>query len=253
MRIAHNVVLPDSPESLRRAAPRLHDFAYAYLKGLLLGGGLNPGDRISSDGVGRRLSISRAPVSDAIRRLTVEGLLEILPQVGCRVVRPVASETRDLYELFGATEGVIARLAAERRSASDAERFERQCAALAATRGLPDDPDARFVELRKRNRRRYEMLHELARSPSSTAIGESFWDRSDFLIRVAFGPRDLPSFVRAGHAALVGAVVKGDGPAAELSTRRYLVRLGQEVAELLEHESRSVQSGGSKRSPSSII
>lgn len=234
MRPALNVVLPEAPDSLRRGAPRLHDLAYAYLKSLLLAGGLDPGDQISSDGVGRVLSISRAPVSDAIRRLAVEGLLEILPQVGCRVVRPVPAEVKDLYELFGAIEGVIARLAAERRSAVEADRFARQCAALASAAGLPGEPDARFVELRQRNRRRYEMLHELARSPLSTAVGESFWDRSDFFIRVAFGARDLPPFVKAGHAAFVAAVVAGDGPAAELETRRYLVHLGQHVAELLE-------------------
>src|SRR5215212_8763233 len=151
MRAPLKLVLPDAPESLRRGTPRLHDLAYAYLKGLLLGGGLDPGDQISSEGVGRVLSISRAPVTDAIRRLTVEGLLEILPQVGCRVVRPVPAEVKDLYELFGATEGVIARLASERRTAGEAEHFERRCAALASAAGLPDDPDARFVELRKRN------------------------------------------------------------------------------------------------------
>jgi DNA-binding GntR family transcriptional regulator len=239
MRAALNIDLPDAPDSLRRGTPRLHDLAYAYLKGLLLGGGLDPGDRISSEGVGRVLSISRAPVTDAIRRLTVEGLLEILPQVGCRVVRPVPAEVKDLYELFGATEGVIARLAAERRSAVQADHFERRCAILASAAGLPDDPNARFVELRQRNRRRYEMLHGLARSPLSTGIGESFWDRSDFFIRVAFGARDLPAFVRTGHAAFVAAVVAGDGPTAEHETRRYLVRLGQHVAELLELRSRS--------------
>ncbi|MDP1752448.1 MAG: GntR family transcriptional regulator [Reyranella sp.] len=239
MRTTLNVVLPDASEALWRGAPRLHDLAYAYLKGLLLGGGLDPGDQISSEAVGRVLSISRAPVTDAIRRLSVEGLLEILPQVGCRVVSPVPAEVKDLYELFGATEGVIARLAAERRSAVEADHFGRRCATLASTAGLPDEPDARFVDLRQRNRRRYEMLHELARSRLSTGIGESFWDRSDFLIRVAFGARDLPSFVKAGHAAFVAAVVAGDGPTAELETRRYLVRLGQDVAELLERRNRS--------------
>jgi DNA-binding GntR family transcriptional regulator len=239
MRAALNVDLPDAPQSLRRSTPRLHDLAYAYLKGLLLGGGLDPGDQISSEGVGRVLSVSRAPVTDAIRRLTVEGLLEIQPQVGCRVVRPVPGEVKDLYELFGATEGVIARLAAERRLSDEADLFERRCAVLASSTGLPNDPNARFIELRRRNRRRYEMLHELARSPLSTQIGESFWDRSDFFIRVAFGPRDLPPFVRAGHAAFVAAVVAGDGPTAEHETRRYLVRLGQHVAELLERRGRS--------------
>ena len=93
MRTSLNVVLPDAPNSLWLGTPRLHDLAYAYLKNLLLGGGLDPGDQISSEGVSRVLSVSRAPVSDAIRRLTVEGLLEILPQVGCRVVLPVPAES----------------------------------------------------------------------------------------------------------------------------------------------------------------
>jgi DNA-binding GntR family transcriptional regulator len=211
--------------------------AYAYLKGLLLGGGLDPGDQISSEGVGRVLSISRAPVSDAIRRLTVEGLLEILPQVGCRVVRPVPAEVADFYEIFGATEGVIARLAAERRSPAEGDQFGRLCAALASSAGLPDDPDARFVELRQRNRRRYEKLHELARSPLSTGIGETYWDRSDFFIRVTFGGRGLPGYVRNAHAAFIGSVVAGDGKTAEFETRRYLVRLGQDVGDVLERRS----------------
>jgi DNA-binding GntR family transcriptional regulator len=236
MRTALNVGLPDAPESLWQGTPRLHDLAYAYLKNLLLGGGLDPGDQISSEGVGRALSISRAPVSDAIRRLTVEGLLEILPQVGCRVVRPVPAEIRDLYEIFGASEGVIARWAAERRSDEEAEEFRALCASLAADDGLPADPDARFLELRRRNRRRYEMLHRLARSPLSTDSGETYWDRSDFFLRVTFGGRDLPGFVRDARAALVGAVVAGEGQTAEHVTRHYLVRLGREVADALERE-----------------
>ena len=236
MRAAINVVLPDAPDSLWRGTPRLHDLAYAYLKGLLLGGGLDPGDQISSEGVGRVLAISRAPVSDAIRRLTVEGLLEILPQVGCRVVRPVPAEVKDLYEIFGATEGVIARMAAERRSTAEAKEFRQLCATLQSEAALSQDPDARFVELRQRNRRRYEKLHELARSPLSTDIGETYWDRSDFYLRVTFGGRGLPQYVQAAHAAFVAAVVAGDGTTAERETRRYLVRLGQDVAEVLERQ-----------------
>lgn len=240
MRTTLNVVLPDAPESLWHGTPRLHDLAYAYLKGLLLGGGLDPGDQLSSEGVGRVLSMSRAPVSDAIRRLTVEGLLEILPQVGCRVVRPVPAEVRDLYEVFGATEGVIARWAAERRSEEGAEEFRALCATLASDTDLPADPDARFVELRRRNRRRYEMLHKLARSPLSTDSGETYWDRSDFLLRVTFGGRDLPGFVPDARAALVDAVVAGDGQTAEHETRQYLVRLGREVADVLERQARGL-------------
>ena len=233
MRAALNPGLPQASDELRRGSARLQDLAYGYLKGLLLAGGLDAGDQISSESVGRVLSISRAPVSDAIRRLTVEGLLEVVPQVGCRVVRPIAAEVADFYEIFGATEGVVARFAAERRSADEADTFARLCSRLASRADLPKAPSARFVELRQRNRRRYEALHALARSPLSAAIAESFWDRSDFYIRAAFGQRELPVYVRSGHRAFVAAVVAGDGPGAERETRSYLVRLGHDVAELL--------------------
>lgn len=233
MRAALNIEFPEPPEEWRRSNSRLHDGAYAYLKELLLCGGLDPGDQISSESVGRALSMSRAPVTDAIRRLTVEGLLEVVPQVGCRVVRPVAAGMADFYEIFGATEGVVARFAAERRSASQADEFARLCSNLASPADLPADPMARFVELRRRNRHRFRKLHELAQSTLSAGIGESFWDRSDFFIRVAFGSQDLPAYVRAGHAAFVAAVTRGDGATAEQETRSYLVRLGHDVAQLL--------------------
>lgn len=236
MRPALNPGLPQASAALRRDSARLQDLAYGYLKDLLLAGGLEPGDQISSESVGRVLAISRAPVGYAIRRLTGEGLLEVRPQVGCRVVRPVADGMADFYEIFGATEGVVARLAAERRSAGEAEAFEKLCARLASRADLPSDPAARFAELTRRNRRRYEALHALARSPLSAAIGESFWDRSDFYIRVAFAPRERPAYVRRGHQDFVAAVVAGDGPRAEQETRSYLVRLGHDLAEALRRQ-----------------
>jgi DNA-binding FadR family transcriptional regulator len=42
---------------------------------------------------------------------------------------------------------------------------------------------------------------------------------------VTFGGCGLPDYVKAAHAALVTAVVAGDGKTAEQETRRYLVRL----------------------------
>ncbi|MGD9749849.1 MAG: GntR family transcriptional regulator [Acidimicrobiia bacterium] len=233
MATVFKVDLPEAPAALRGANPRLHDLAYAHLKGLLLDGGLDPGDRISSEGVGRALSISRAPVGDAIRRLTMDGLLEVLPQVGVQVVTPVPGEVADFYELFAATEAVIGRLAAARRTPAEATALRQLLGNLASRADLPDDADARAAELRQRNRRRYERLHELARSPLSTGIGESFWDRSDFFLRVAFGRFQTPRYVAGSYRLVFDAVVDGDAAIAEHEIRQYLTRLGGDVAEAL--------------------
>jgi DNA-binding GntR family transcriptional regulator len=227
--------LPEASASLRSGRPRLHDLAYAYLKDLLFHGGLEPGDQISTEGVGRALSVSRAPVTDAIRRLTVEGLLEVHPQVGCRVVSPVPAEVADFYQLFAATEGVIARMAAERRTSNQAEGLRELLAMLAHQGPIPGSPEGRRAEHRRRNRRRYERLHELANTPMSTAIAESFWDRSDFFIQVAFGEQELPAHVTTSHDRLFQAVIDGDGDTAEHQTRQSLSQLGHDVALRLGH------------------
>src|SRR3546814_11189711 len=51
---------------------------------------------------------------DALRRLSIEGFVEIVPQVGCRPRRPEINEIRDFFRLFAEGEAIVAELAAER-------------------------------------------------------------------------------------------------------------------------------------------
>jgi len=233
MATSFKIDLPGAPTDLRLAGLRRHDLAYAYLKALLLDGGLEPGEHISSDGVGRALAVSRAPVSDAIRRLAMDGLLEVVPQVGCRVVTPVPGEVADFYALFASAEAVIAGFAASRRTDEQAAAFRRLLVELSPRNGLPAEPDARAVELRRRNRVRYGWLHELAASPLSAGIGAGFWDRSDFFLRVAFGRFETPRYVATAQRALFDAVIDGDAAGARHHTEEYLARLGVDVADAL--------------------
>src|SRR3546814_9224727 len=51
---------------------------------------------------------------DALRRLSIEGFVEIVPQVGCRPRRPEINEIRDFFRLFAEGDAIIAELAVER-------------------------------------------------------------------------------------------------------------------------------------------
>jgi len=50
----------------------------------MLDGGLEPDDLISTDEVAKALRISRAAVTDAIKRLVRDGFMTVMPRVGCR-------------------------------------------------------------------------------------------------------------------------------------------------------------------------
>ena len=58
--------------------------------------------------------MSVLPVSEALRRLEEDGLVESRPRAGTRVRVPSESDVRDLYELREALESQAARLFAER-------------------------------------------------------------------------------------------------------------------------------------------
>jgi DNA-binding GntR family transcriptional regulator len=211
----------------------LHDRAYVYLKGLLLNGGLDPGQVISTESVGQALSISRAPATDAIRRLTSEGFFTVRPQVGCRVRTPERAEVGDFFELFARGESFVTRLAAERRSQPAADDFARECESIERDLDRLSSVPETGPALRELNRRRHRHIHELAESPISAEIVASFWDRSDFYIRVAFGAFAITDVAREAHRAIARAIIQGDGPTAESTTGDYLREVGRRVASQL--------------------
>lgn len=81
------------------------------------------GETLSIYALARQFDASRQPVATAVLYLRSVGYLEVIPQVGCRVVSPSDQEVQDFYVLFAQTESVVARFAAERFEADEGERL----------------------------------------------------------------------------------------------------------------------------------
>ncbi|OUS86554.1 GntR family transcriptional regulator [Rhodococcus sp. NCIMB 12038] len=91
--------------------------AYEQLTAEILRGRWQPGDTLSTYALSEELQISRTPISEALKRLESEGLVEIIPQVGCRVVRPSSTAVTELFAIRGVLEGLAAEAAAKAMSA----------------------------------------------------------------------------------------------------------------------------------------
>ena len=210
------------------------DAAYDYLKTCLLEGDYGPGQKLSVVELTRELNCSRVPVMEAIKRLAGAGFLHIVPQVGCRVVTPQPAEVRDFFALFAATEGTVTAFAAARRTMSEVEEFKRLCAHIddiVRSAGKPGDRDPTY---RRMNLLFYSFLHRLARSPVTTAIAATMWDRSDFYIKLAFGSLYFSRPVRAAHEAIRVALIAGDAEAAHAAVAAHLSAVGDGVATAME-------------------
>jgi DNA-binding GntR family transcriptional regulator len=127
----------------------LADEAYTAIREEILRGQLPPGTPLSRRRLARQLGMSVVPVSDALRRLEEDGLLESRARAGTRVRVPNETDVRELYELREALESQSARLFAARATPAarrDVKRLALQVDGLFTRLATgADDPGFRFA------------------------------------------------------------------------------------------------------------
>ncbi len=77
----------------------LTEQTYQVLKEKILLRQITPGERIAVDDVARGLGVSRTPVTDALKRLAGEGLVEIVPRRGTFVSGLTAREVDEWFDI----------------------------------------------------------------------------------------------------------------------------------------------------------
>src|SRR5215212_4879211 len=92
-------------EALDPVAPASRTaFAAEQIAGMIMNGELQGGDRLVEEDLARRLGMSRLPVREALRTLTQEGLVTVLPRRGAFV---------EVYDVRAELLGFAARLVAD--------------------------------------------------------------------------------------------------------------------------------------------
>ena len=102
--------------SARARRGELHGNAVSALRRMILTGELAPGERLREVVLCTQLGVSRTPVREAFRTLAAEGLVKLLPNRSVIVAELDDSEIADLYDVFGALEGLAGELACQRIS-----------------------------------------------------------------------------------------------------------------------------------------
>lgn len=101
----------------RIAAPMtLTEHVYDTLREDIISGVFHPGQRLVRRTLSQRLGVSPMPVVEALLRLEGDGLVESLPQRGCRVRALTYDDVRDDQVLREAIECQAARMCAENAS-----------------------------------------------------------------------------------------------------------------------------------------
>ena len=211
--------------SAPRSGERLGSFAYETIKGRVLDGVWTAGERISLEALKTEFGVSKQPIMDAVRRLASDGLIDIVPQVGCRIPVHSLDEVTDFYTMFAGMEGAIASLAAGRWTGTQVDELravnDRVCA-------LADDPDAptRSHGYRVINREFHARVYDMASSRVIADMSRRMWDLSDLLINTAGVPQPLATAVRErahDHDEICDALQARDAARARTAMERHII------------------------------
>lgn len=170
--------------------------------------------------------ISRQPIMSALGYLSADGFVRIAPQVGCQVIDPDPRSIADFFLMFAKMEGLLARLAAERRSDDQVQAL---CAAQADIMALdPQDPSA-AERYARRNQRFHVVIQEMADSALVAERQRLNFNMSDFFIAQTVGFDRLLTVAARDHDDIIDAIEARDADRAEQVTFKHIARVADEI------------------------
>jgi DNA-binding GntR family transcriptional regulator len=201
-----------------RAASR-SQHAYEHIRRELLRGRWAVGDSVSAYALAEEIGVSRTPVVEALKRIEAEGLVEIVPQVGCRILAPSPSSIEELFGLRRALEGMAARSAAKTASDDDRLRIDGLHHRFEEAVGTGDRNAAAELD-----RAFHLAIAGAAGLGQVASMSEGVWS----LLPARLAPPTDDDV--ADHAAIRAALRDGAAERARIAAERHVVRCaGREI------------------------
>ena len=190
---------------------------------------LKPGAKLREDEVSEVFGVSRTVVRQALRAMAFEGLLTIEKNRGAFVSKPTLKEAREVFQARALLEPSTARAAAERATSGDIELLERHI------KEEHDALDRNEAGLALKLSGDFHL--EIARVADQQTIEQflkQLVSRSSLVIALYWKRRNALCESNAHHA-LVEALRKRDGPAAEELMKGHLLDIFSQL-DLREYE-----------------
>ncbi|HVL70558.1 MAG TPA: GntR family transcriptional regulator [Beijerinckiaceae bacterium] len=206
--------------------------AYAEIRRRILDNEMPAGTLMLEQELAELLQMSRTPVREALILLAKEGMVEVRPRHGMRVLPVSADDMEEIYQILTALEadaaGEIARQGLpEAQVAALKAAVAEMDAALAA-----DD----LVRWARGDAAFHRILMESCPNRRLRALVYQFWDQSHRVRMLTLRLRPKPVSSNQDHLALVEAIERRDADTARAIHREHRIRNGRMLVRLLrEH------------------
>lgn len=205
---------------LARFSGSLGQKVYQTLRHAILSLAYSPGEILRKPDICAALGVSRSPVADAVARLQVEGLVDVIPQAGTFVARFSMREIREGAFLREAIEVAAIELVAPSITDDQLLRLRRNLTVQAALVADGDSPG--FYAL---DGEMHEMLLSFTGFPKLAQVSQTAWlhvNRARQLILPVPGRIEA---TLAEHGQILAALEVRDPVAARDAVRSHLRQL----------------------------
>lgn len=203
--------------------------AVALLREMITTNKLLPGSNHLESELAKMLRMSRTPVHEAAVLLESQGLVEVIPRRGVRILPLSADDMEEIYAILTELESLAAYTLARDGLSPDQLRTLRSHIQEMETALAKEDRQAwaRADDLFHRD------LVAMGRNRRLTAIVSTYWDQVQRARLLTLFMRPLPHSSNADHRALVDAIAAGDAEQARAIHREHRLKAKRMMVELI--------------------
>lgn len=198
------------------------------LEELIFSGTFADGDRLDEVRLAEQFGVSRTPLREAIQRLALSGLVELIPRRGAFVRQPGPIELMEMFEVMAEIEAVCGRLAAVRisdQALDDLRDANAKCHAAVNAKS----PDRYYIE----NERFHRIIYQESGNGFLAQEAYKLHKRLKPFRRQQLRFRGRLSQSMAEHEAIVDALANGAQSAAADALRSHVAVQGEKFHSLM--------------------
>ncbi|MEQ8708646.1 MAG: GntR family transcriptional regulator [Rhodospirillales bacterium] len=203
--------------------------AYRELKRRILDNELSPGANLLEQEIAAELGMSRTPAREAMMRLANEGLVEVKPRHGMRVLPISADDMEEIYLILTSLESTAAAVVAKRGLTTD-EFAALETAVSEMDNALTRDDLSAWA---RADERFHQLLLHYCANRRLTALVENFWDQAHRVRMVTLKLRPRPINSNKDHRQLLEAIAARDSEKAREIHSRHREVSGRTLVEIL--------------------
>ncbi|UIP18620.1 GntR family transcriptional regulator [Achromobacter deleyi] len=224
---SHPAAAPASGRSAGRLVRKTAvDLVVDELRDRILSGAIPPGSALRQELFAEELGVSRLPVREAIRQLSAEGLIDMIPHRGAYVSMLSRTEVQEFFDIRMRLEPWLFRVAVHQKDDGDLDRAEQVVAQMDAA--APEQWGRLNCQL-------HELLYRSAQRPAALGMIRALHEKSERYFRFQIVNAPIRQQAHDEHMELIALARQGQPEKAEAALERHIAQAADQILAIVDH------------------